>query len=287
MKTYFPRKDDRMIATAKLNPKDPLGLAKKPHPKRHSNGKSDKKGKKVFRYGNYSQYYGYRLKNDQLDARAESIEPALINNRRILDIGCNTGQLTLLLATKNQPKYVVGVDIDGKLIEIAKKNKKYYSPFGILSSLFPKSIQQTYGPLPSIDPQQNLRVFFQEMNFLDSEFEKESFDTVMALSITKWIQLNWGDEGLLKFFQKCYDVLAPEGCLLLECQSFESYRKKRNIHPEIKKNYDAIKIKPDKFREILIEKIKFSKVVDLSDGSATDGDNTGKEFRRPFYLVYK
>lgn len=49
------------------------------------------------------------------------------------------------------------------------------------------------------------------------------------LSITKWIHMNNGDEGLMRFFQKVYDVLKPGGVFLLEPQEWKSYATARGI----------------------------------------------------------
>jgi hypothetical protein len=50
-------------------------------------------------------------------------------------------------------------------------------------------------------------------------------------SITKWIHLNGGDEGLLSFFRKIYAVLKAGGLLLLEPQGWEGYAKARKMTP--------------------------------------------------------
>lgn len=51
----------------------------------------------------------------------------------------------------------------------------------------------------------------------------------MCLSVTKWIQLNWGDEGVKKLFKRIFLSLLPGGKLLLEPQPWKSYKKKKNL----------------------------------------------------------
>ena len=43
----------------------------------------------------------------------------------VLDIGCNTGHLTLLVARDLKPRKIVGVDIDEHLISLAQRNIRY------------------------------------------------------------------------------------------------------------------------------------------------------------------
>lgn len=50
----------------------------------------------------------------------------LFEGKDILDIGCNIGHITLSIARDFGAKTVTGIDIDQKLIGIARKNIKYY-----------------------------------------------------------------------------------------------------------------------------------------------------------------
>jgi Bicoid-interacting protein 3 (Bin3) len=54
--------------------------------------------------------------------------------------------------------------------------------------------------------------------------EDGSVDTIMCLSITKWIHINHGDEGLRLLFQRLYNALSLGGLLLLEPQPWKSYK---------------------------------------------------------------
>ena len=55
------------------------------------------------------------------------------------------------------------------------------------------------------------------------------YNTILCLSLTKWVHLNWGDRGLKMMFQKMFKNLRPGGCLVLEPQPFASYKKKKNL----------------------------------------------------------
>jgi 7SK snRNA methylphosphate capping enzyme len=50
----------------------------------------------------------------------------LFKNKDVLDIGCNVGLMTLAVAKLLSPKSIVGVDIDRKLINIARNKLKKY-----------------------------------------------------------------------------------------------------------------------------------------------------------------
>ena len=50
----------------------------------------------------------------------------LFYGKDVLDIGCNIGHVTFSVARDFGAKSVVGMDIDRKLINIARKNVQYY-----------------------------------------------------------------------------------------------------------------------------------------------------------------
>lgn len=50
----------------------------------------------------------------------------LFYNKEVLDIGCNIGHVSFSIARDFGAKSVVGMDIDRKLINIARKNVQYY-----------------------------------------------------------------------------------------------------------------------------------------------------------------
>ena len=78
--------------------------------------------KKKFLHGNYDTYYSYRNPGAQDDPRIKVLERAWIDGKRVLDVGCNSGAITIEVARAMQPRHIMGVDIDPSLIQKARIN---------------------------------------------------------------------------------------------------------------------------------------------------------------------
>eukprot|EP00057_Strongylocentrotus_purpuratus_P033048 XP_789930.2 PREDICTED: probable RNA methyltransferase Y17G7B.18 [Strongylocentrotus purpuratus] len=207
---------------------------------------------KKFQYGNYARYYGYRTPNSD-DSRIDFFKREWFEGKNCLDIGCNSGHVTLAIAKLFDPSKIVGVDIDGNLIGVARKNVKncleeqFREKRGKGCVDFPVSLQKTYGPLaPAASTSSSVgrrtpgtslfpaNILFRCANFVlekDSmlETQREEYDTILCLSVTKWIHLNWGDAGMKRFFKRIFRALHPGGRLILEPQAWPSYQKKRKM----------------------------------------------------------
>ena len=61
------------------------------------------------------------------------------------------------------------------------------------------------------------------------EQQREEYDVILGLRITKWIHLNYGDVGVQWTFRRMYKQLRPGGLLVLEMQPWKSYRKKKKL----------------------------------------------------------
>jgi len=292
---------------------DPLGLEEDEKAKKQTKGKrrasahqihgkknTQKKGKsqsqkekQTFPHGNYIQYYGYRNDEKFKDYRVGLIKKEWVNGLDVLDIGCNTGHLTLLVARDLKPRKIVGVDIDEHLISLAQRNIRHYCP---TERNFPESFAKLYGPLraPFVNTGQATtggkefpeNVCFIQGNYVFScddylDRQEPEYDTVIAFSVTKWVHLNNGDLGMKRFFRRIYRQLRPGGRLLLEPQPWKSYSRRKKLTKEISENYKNLKFKPAQFTEFLTS-IGFSEPINLTATSET----AKKGFKQREVLLY-
>lgn len=309
-----------------------------------------------YQYGNYDKYYSYRSKEKWQDSRITVFKKEYFLNKECLDIGCNDGSLTLMLAIRFFPKNIIGVDIDYALInkaidnfkslekthhnknilEIQKNNlnnkkneeinlninpineekkincektdlkKKNEEIQELLLKMkdFPKSFNINMGisqnlmnqitEIPEIlefsenDKKEKIEnrfpnnISFRIENYIQDLITKERFDTIICLSTTKWIHLNWGDTGIRRLFKKIYDSLKFGGIFILEPQEWKSYKKKKYLNKEFKKTYKEIKLKPKDFGNYL-EKIGFK----YKEKMIPDINLKHLTFKRPIFVYEK
>lgn len=220
-----------------------------------------------FIHGNYDRYYGYRNAIDFKDIRLNSFEKhrTFFEGCNVLDIGCNNGLVTISVARDFNVKRIVGVDIDKRLVEKARQflsNEKRNSEADCQS--FPFNVEFKIGNYVLVDEKL-------------LELEVERFDTILCLSVTKWIHLNCGDAGLKLAFRRMYKQLLPGGRLIMEAQDWKSYKRRKNLTPNIAANYKNIKFLPEKFDEYLLStQVGFQNVftIDVPKHNA-------KGFQRP------
>lgn len=104
----------------------------------------------------------------------------LFEGKDILDIGCNIGHITLSIARDFGAKSIVGLDIDKKLIAIARKNVRHYVNCGDsprpdeddlkrgTDKCFPISMPILYGPvdIPGMSTEKKGRGFPHNVTFV-------------------------------------------------------------------------------------------------------------------------
>ncbi|CAN4097445.1 unnamed protein product [Withania somnifera] len=267
-----------------------------------------KKRKEVAVFGNYRNYYGYRIGQDMgEDPRLKAMKKEWFEGKSCLDIGCNSGVITIAIAQKFNCRSILGIDIDEARIQdaywtlrkIVRSSRA--EPAGFAKSTESKNvagIENHVAESPkkrsSTDCTESHNV--QEANLFDIvSFKKENFihnwhpgenksyDTIICLSVSKWVQLNWGDEGLITLFSKVWRLLSPGGVFILEPQPWSSYYSNRLVSEAARTNYQEIKIRPEDFQDILLDKIGFKLVEDIT--SSASGRKPG--FNRPIFAFWK
>ncbi|XP_072255318.1 7SK snRNA methylphosphate capping enzyme [Pyxicephalus adspersus] len=260
------------------------------------------KEKNRFQFGNYCRYYGYRNPSRSDDPRLKALKPEWFRGKAVLDIGCNVGHLTLCVAQKLEPSLIVGLDIDGSLIKAARQNIRHYlSENAKKDGSFPMALAAIRGPIvaPVLSTEagkkseEESRVFPHNVAFVKGNYVVErdelmevqhpEYDVILCLSVTKWIHLNWGDEGVKRMFRRIYRHLNPGGIFILEPQPWSSYGKRKKLTETINKNYCKISLKPDQFTSYLMSsEVGFSSYELLA---APCGSSKG--FQRPIYAFHK
>lgn len=107
--------------TPRSGPKGVPGVRQQQQP--HNQAREHQK---KFQYGNYNKYYGYRNPGSSEDPRIHVLCQEWFEGKDVLDLGCNSGHLTLYIAKMFRPSRILGLDIDGGLIHAARKNIRHY-----------------------------------------------------------------------------------------------------------------------------------------------------------------
>ncbi|KAK3210662.1 hypothetical protein Dsin_015368 [Dipteronia sinensis] len=273
------------------------------------NANKNRKRKQVFPFGNYRNYYGYRIDEGlDEDPRLKVLKKEWFQGKRCLDIGCNSGLITIQIAKKFHCRSILGIDIDSSRIEDAYWHLRKFvkmeqaekkcakaskldvaekaddSENGVIAS----SIKEEVNSRECVPPEERDLsdiVSFRQENFVHSRHTPEKYyDTITCLSVSKWIHLNWGDDGLINSFANIWKLLRPGGTFVLEPQPWKSYEKNRRVSETTAINYSNIMFHPDQFQEILLDKIGFRRVEDISSGCLS-GSKTG--FDRPIFAFHK
>lgn len=154
---------------------------------------------------------------------------------------------------------------------------------------FPAAFEHMFGPLSMSSTSSgstSRNQFPHNVSFRTTDWvndgaveDHQGYDVVIAFSITKWIHLNNGDEGIRSFFHRIFGVLRPGGVFILEPQDWASYAKTRRMNSVLRENAKTLQLRPDDFSRILLE-IGFVEEEKL--GAIGEGG-----FCRPIVLFYK
>lgn len=176
--------------------------------------KEEKTDPGASRHGNFMNYYQFHPAEERVRQLPRGVWlPRQTHPARKyvgLDVGCNAGDLTFVLhdflrdvLSEDQTEVsLLGIDLDPILIQRARERN----------------------PRPD-------RIVFECQDFLAQDrslvdeylqrFEKPRFDVVFCFSITMWIHLNHGDEGLVEFLRK---ACAVTEMIVIEPQLWKCYR---------------------------------------------------------------
>ncbi|KAG9311731.1 Bicoid-interacting protein 3-domain-containing protein [Chiua virens] len=263
----------------------------------------------------YGNYHGYYTKRPFLrDPRLALLPVHFFLNKSVLDVGCNEGWVTCEIAQSWGARHVLGVDIDDALVRAAWKRRRTLwslqapriaSDTDTDADHFPSSCAHHHGLLPI--PASDHTAFPHNIAFRTTDWVTEHSESVaddestvrrrprvrpprtsslatdlthpVRFSITKWIHLHHGDDGLHAFFKRVYRVLNAGGAFLVEPQAWETYAKARRMDPRLRENAKGLRLRPDEFPGVL-EQIGFAPPQRL--GTVGEGG-----FHRPVDLYIK
>lgn len=173
----------------------------------------------AVRHGNFINYYDFNSAADRLkllpvdsnlwntaNDTASTEEPYLV-----LDVGCNAGNFTQLLheflskRVGGKKLFILGIDIDPILIERANAANQFTNDVSY----------QCYNIMDYSDSPDNC------INKFLNLYRRKRFDAVCCFSITMWIHLNNGDDGLKSFLDFTSEL---SEILVIEPQPWKCYQ---------------------------------------------------------------
>ncbi|KAF2008594.1 S-adenosyl-L-methionine-dependent methyltransferase [Aaosphaeria arxii CBS 175.79] len=121
-----------------------------------------------------------------------------------------------------------------------------------------KGTRHSTASAPTSGPETNHRVRFVSEDWVVSSNPATDgpYHVILALSVIKWMHLEHGDEGLVKFFRKCAASLANGGFLIIELQDWQSYQKavRSQKGPHYRESLEKLQYRPEtSFTELLRE----------------------------------
>lgn len=172
----------------------------------------------AVKHGNFINYYDFNPASERLKllpseanawqsfeghAYCES-EPYLV-----LDIGCNSGDLTQSLymylssMLPNRRILILGIDIDAILIKRAQEANQRQ-----------QNVSFECVNVMEVNGDQMIQQYLQK-------YQRTRFDVVCCFSITMWIHLNNGDDGLRHFLDM---ITRASRLIIIEPQPWKCYR---------------------------------------------------------------
>ncbi|XP_061076805.1 pre-miRNA 5'-monophosphate methyltransferase [Conger conger] len=175
-------------------------------------------------FGNFINYYAFNppenrmslIPSTLLQDIGYSVESSVSDTVLLLDVGCNSGDLSVALFTHLQGRrasddaaesrklHLLGVDLDEDLILRAEQS----NPFPENISFIPLDITH------DLDSRTQLESYL-------ARFGRSRFHLCACLAVTMWVHLNHGDAALLDLLTR---LASFSDHLLLEAQPWKCYR---------------------------------------------------------------
>lgn len=293
VRTASPTANNTTTSTATKRPHsaaDDAGRSAVPTKKSRPSASQVGATKKLFIYGNYDRYYGYRNAGNQStvvigcrpdfhDIRLDAFRAHahLFEAADCLDIGCNRGTVSLAVAARLGARSMVGIDIDQSLVGqarlqlAAEKRKLVLAPTDVNVHRFPHNVYFKHG-----------NYVLSDAALLD--LERPQFDTILCLSITKWIHLNFGDAGLKLAFKRMFRQLRCGGRMVLEAQPWQGYKRRKKLTAETERHFGEIALRPDAFEAYLLsDEVGFVRCWRME----APAEHAKVGFRRPLVVFEK
>lgn len=248
-------------------------------------------------HGSYARYYDRRdLENDPRLAAILPVIQALPEAPALLDVGCNVGKFTALVASAVNLAEATGIDLDPALVEKAARAARAKQAAACRADV----AADAFSPLSCRVVQRGFVAGSGEgecgypfnVSFAAEDFASvvpgivagggARFDVVLCLSVTKWVHLDGGDAALMRLFHRMFAVLRPGGVLVLEPQPKISYKRARRKGMGTR-TFREMEIRPDQFADVLVKDVGFERVSVLREVMK----GQGKAFNRPILAFYK
>ncbi|CAG9464555.1 unnamed protein product [Pedinophyceae sp. YPF-701] len=254
------------------------------------NGGGGKREGGRFKHGNYHNYYGKRLeKRSPLDdPRLAVFDPAWFKGRTMLDVGCHEGVVILSVAQRFGISGALGIDIDPVLVRravrrlmaarnAAREERRGHAPtHGAEATLLP--------PAERLDALKHVRFRAGDVLSLEGEVPRGTFGVVTCLSVTKWVHIHGGDDGLRRLLRLLAGAAEPGGHVIVEPQPWKSYRQAAS-HRDTKQEWmpgrlAELQLRPEDIPRLLSEEGLVEVGVLRPEGSK-------EGFGRPLHVLRK
>ncbi|XP_051919799.1 7SK snRNA methylphosphate capping enzyme-like [Hippocampus zosterae] len=298
--------------------------------------KPPEKDKRRYQYGNCCRFYGYQgfygsgwegRVGPAEDPRLRLLQANWFQDKKVLDVGCGAGHLTLTVARAFNPTHILGVELDGRLVRAARQNIRHFLSHDLVEEerkrrcslmscsspsrgdvekeeqkleepkedeavrlmAFPLSLRVSRGPLAAppllLAAPPPSRRFPNNISFIQGDYVSEQeawpgrgqYDVIMCLCMTKWVQLQAGDEGVARLFRRAYQSLSPGGLFILEPHPWRRYGRSKKVSATTSYHYRNLQVRPENFTSYLMDTVGFCSYRLLT--------NTGE--KQPIYLFHK